>query len=268
MKFLDGTIVPKVTEAEYLGGILHHKADPKAEIAKRISVAGSCRYQLGNFWRRAAIDKKRKIRMYEAIVTAKLTYALEIAPLTQATKDRLDATYYKGLRQIMGMKTTFAQMKAGEEPTNTNKKVLEEANKELKKLTTRTIEEEAGGEEATGAGNRNKPVKEIEPISARLEQRAIKALGEYLRAFKTEPVNEVIRGEEDLWKLPCREYHIKCREGPPRANWLIDTATLAWDKQKLWKKIGNREYFIPVDFNHKHRRHISTLIQAALRKAF
>ena len=63
MKFLDGTIVPKVTEAEYLGGILHHKADPKAEIAKRISVAGSCRYQLGNFWRRAAIDKKRKIRM-------------------------------------------------------------------------------------------------------------------------------------------------------------------------------------------------------------
>ena len=68
-------------------------------------------------------------------------YALEIAPLTQSAKDRLDATYYKGLRQIMGMKTTFAQIKAGEAPTNSNKKLLEEANKELKKL--------AGAEEAS-----------------------------------------------------------------------------------------------------------------------
>ena len=28
------------SDAEYLGGILHHKVDSKAELAKRISVAG------------------------------------------------------------------------------------------------------------------------------------------------------------------------------------------------------------------------------------
>ena len=152
IKFLDGTTVKKVTEAEYLGGILHHKADSKAELAKRIGVAGACRYQLGNFWKKAAINRKSRIRMYEAIVSAKLTYALEIAPLTPANKDRLDATYYKGLRQIMGMKTTYAQIKAGEDPTNTNKKLLEEANKELKQIT----EEGEDEEQQPGSGQSKK----------------------------------------------------------------------------------------------------------------
>ena len=64
--------MPKVPEAEYLGGILHHKVDSKAELAKRSSVAGGCIFQHGNFWRRAAISKKKKIRMYETIVSAKL----------------------------------------------------------------------------------------------------------------------------------------------------------------------------------------------------
>ena len=111
-------------------------------------------------------------------------------------------------------------------------------------------------------------MKEIEPISARLEKRAVKKLGEALRALKTEPVNEVIRGEEQLWKLPCKEYHIQCRQGAPRTNWLIETATLAWEEHKLWKKIGNREQYIPIDFNHKLRTHIKTIIKAALNKVF
>ena len=86
--------MPKVTKTEYLGDILHRKADSKADIAKRNSLAGAFRLQLDNFWRRAAISKKKRIRMDEAIVRAKLTYALELAPLTQAQKDRLAATYY------------------------------------------------------------------------------------------------------------------------------------------------------------------------------
>ena len=113
-----------------------------------------------------------------------------------------------------------------------------------------------------------KPVKPIEPISTRIEKRAVNTLGEFLRTLKIEPVNEVIRGNEDLWKLPCKEYHIKCREGKPRANWLIDTATLAWEEHKLWKKIGNREHDVPIDFNHKLKTHINRVIQADLSKVF
>ena len=55
-----------------------------------------------------------------------------------------------------------------------------------------------------------KPVRPIEPISVRIEKIAIKTLGEDLRAFKTEPVTEVARGDEEIWKLPCKEYHIEC----------------------------------------------------------
>ena len=158
IKFLDGTPVPKVTEAEYLGGILHHKADFKAELVKRIGVAGICRFQFGNFWRRAAISKKKKMRMHKAIVSAKLTYALEIATLTQAQKNKLDATFYKGLREIMGVKATYAQMIAGEAPTNTNESLLEEANKELTKLTEEVEEEQ---EEPTTGQTRTSKTKKM-----------------------------------------------------------------------------------------------------------
>ena len=112
------------------------------------------------------------------------------------------------------------------------------------------------------------PVKPIELISVRMEKRAMKTLGQYLRASKQEPVNEAMRGDEEIWKLPCKEYHINCREGHPMSNWLIDTATLAWDEHKLWKKIGNREHYIPIDFNHKLKTHTTKVIQSTLSKVF
>ena len=126
MHFLNGTQVPEVTEAEYLGGILHNKACPKGEVKKRIKLAAACRMQLGNFWRKSAMNKKRKLQMYEALISAKLMYALDVTPLSPAAKTSLDAAFLRGVRQILNMKTTFAQKKAGEEMTNTNEKVLHE----------------------------------------------------------------------------------------------------------------------------------------------
>ena len=81
----------------------------------------------------------------------------------------------------------------------------------------------------------------------------MKQLGKALRKPSTEPVNEVIRGTEDLWKLPCQVYHISCRGGRPRINWILETATQAWDKFKLWNKTGNDEH-IPVDSDCKKEK--------------
>ena len=69
--------------------------------------------------------------MYEAIVTSKLMYALDVTPLTQGDRSSLNACFFKGLRQIMGFKTTYGQMFNEEEKSNTNKKLMEEVNKEL-----------------------------------------------------------------------------------------------------------------------------------------
>ena len=110
-------------------------------------------------------------------------------------------------------------------------------------------------------------IKEIKLISERLVERAMKQLGKALRKPSTEPVNEVIRGTEDLWKLPCQVYHISCRGGRPRINWILETATQAWDKFKLWKKTGN-EVYIPVDFDYKKKKHVRIIIDEALAGTF
>ena len=52
--------------------------------------------------------------MYEAIVTAKLLYALDVTPLTENDRNSLNACFFKGLRQIMGFKTTYGQMFNGD----------------------------------------------------------------------------------------------------------------------------------------------------------
>ena len=58
--------------------------------------------------------------MYEALIGTKLTYALEVLFLKHSDYVKLDACYLKGLRQILGMKTTFGQKQDGQDMTNTN----------------------------------------------------------------------------------------------------------------------------------------------------
>ena len=81
-------------------------------------------------------------------------------------------------------------------------------------------------------GNRKKAKeKVVRTLSERITERAIKKPGSALRELKSEPVNEVIRGEELVWKLPGTEYHRKCRGGHPRVNWIIETAKDVWERE-------------------------------------
>ena len=59
MKFLDPTEVPEVDSAEYLGGTLDCKANPREEVGKRISTASQCRHQMGRFWRKTKLNRKK-----------------------------------------------------------------------------------------------------------------------------------------------------------------------------------------------------------------
>ena len=49
IKFIDSKHVMVVTEARYLGVLLHHKADPKVEIADRIKQAMATWKRLNKF---------------------------------------------------------------------------------------------------------------------------------------------------------------------------------------------------------------------------
>ena len=108
------------------------QSKPKGSNRERITTLSNCRHHMGRFWRNAKLDRKTKMQVYEAIMSAKLMYALDITPMMNAGKDRIYAAFLKGLRQILSMKSTFAQKKAGEELTNTNQNVLDKANKGIK----------------------------------------------------------------------------------------------------------------------------------------
>ena len=97
--------------------------------------------------------------------------------------------------------------------------------------------------------------KEIQKISERLVERAMKKLGVALRTISSEPVSEVIRGEEEYWKLPCPVYHIPCRQGKPRHNWMISVAEDVWEHHKLYTKLNGGNNRIPEEFDYRKKTH-------------
>ena len=226
--FKDGTTVPQVNTAEYLGSLLHDEANPRPEIIKRINLAAYGRKKLSDFWSKNKILNKRdRIKMHEALIASKLLYALEATPIPKAMYDRIDASYYKGLRQIMGFKTTFAQQQEGTEKTNTNEALIESINKELKKA---------------------KKGKEFIKISTRIKDRAIKLLGKTIRRNDDDPMKEVIMQGES-WNIPEKGGN---RVGRPNTNWLIETANQAWKKHEIYKH--NRERIKRMGIINRNKR--------------
>ena len=72
--------------------------------------------------------------MYEALIASKLLYALEALAIPEPMYDRIDASYFKGLRQILNFKTTFGQQQQGQARTNKNKTPIEKVNAELTRV--------------------------------------------------------------------------------------------------------------------------------------
>ena len=106
------------------------------------------------------ISAEVQIQMYEALISSKLLYALEAIPIPDVMYDRIDSSYFKGLRQILNMTTTYGQKHKGEAMTNTNEQVLHIINEELKK------------------GNQHKT---FVLLSDRIKETAIKLLGKTIR---------------------------------------------------------------------------------------
>ena len=63
--------------------------------------------RLDIYWLHANPSVKEKIQVYDSIIRSKLLYGLESAPMNESTKHELDIFQLKGLRKILGIKTTF-----------------------------------------------------------------------------------------------------------------------------------------------------------------
>ena len=63
----------------------------------RIAATARVMKSLNRLWLKAPVSTKWKIRVFDAVCVAKLTYGLETPPITPEACKKLDAFYYKPL---------------------------------------------------------------------------------------------------------------------------------------------------------------------------
>jgi len=120
--FGDGSKVPTETETMYLGGLVSKHFDLRKEVNKKIAACFGVLAKLNEFWFRSSCPAKFKIDAFDAVIRSKLVYGLEGTQLPKYLSNKLDVLQLKGLRKILGWKTTFVDR------SRTNKKVYEAAS--------------------------------------------------------------------------------------------------------------------------------------------
>ena len=103
VEYSDGTQVPEKNQAVYLGAVITKKSEYKPELNHRIAATARVMKSLNKLWLHAPVSTKWKIRVFDAVCVAKLTYGLETLPITPEACKKLDAFYYKSLRRITGI---------------------------------------------------------------------------------------------------------------------------------------------------------------------
>ena len=99
IQFLSGKTVPKADRATYLGGIITKSGDHRPEIKSRIANTWITVKKLDLLWKSKSATRKWKLRVFEAVIVAKLLYGLETIPITDADARRIDAFQVRGLRK-------------------------------------------------------------------------------------------------------------------------------------------------------------------------
>ena len=101
--YSDGTQVPEKSQAVYLGAVITKKFEYKPELNHRIAATARVMKSLNKLWLSAPVSTKWKIRVFDAVCVAKLTYGLETLPITPEACKKLDVFYDKSLRKITGI---------------------------------------------------------------------------------------------------------------------------------------------------------------------
>ena len=203
LSFKDGTSIKVVEKAKYLGVWLHNRADQKVEINERIRQSMAVWRRMHKYWTLGRCSKKTKLRVWNAVICSKLTYALHTVQLNPAEMRKLDAFQRRGLRKIMKWSTTYVNRE------NTNEELLKEANKIIKEGT-----------------QNKKEVKEMEWVSEILKKRSNTYFGHILREEENEPTRTVAF-IKDMPNLGWRR-----RKGRPRKNWIEEMLSEAWHMVK------------------------------------
>ena len=147
--------------------------------------------KLDIFWLKTNCNKKRKLLVYNAVITSKLVYGLETLEPTASAEKILNTFQLKGLRKILQLHTTFNTR------SNTNEYVYNRAN-------------EVTNAPSLGIHRKIKPLTEV------LGERRLKLLGHVLCRDRQHPLHQTRETEQR-------------RVGRPRQFWTTANMEKAWN---------------------------------------
>ena len=103
----DGTKPSRCVEATHLGHHITESMNVRQEIGQKMHQTLKVWYKLQPFWKAANCTIGWKLQVYDAIIKNKLLYGQETVHLTQAITKKGNAFQLRGLRNILGVSTTF-----------------------------------------------------------------------------------------------------------------------------------------------------------------
>ena len=172
--------------------------------------------RLDIFWLKTRCGKRWKLLVYDAVITNKIL----IEP-THAAATLLNTRQLKGLRKNLRLHTTYIQS------LNTNTYVYKRANEELNSPT-------------------EGPDRRIKPLTEMFELRKLKLLGHVLRRNRQHPQHQVTFATQSA--LP-RGSSNRRVFGRPRANWILNTMSKAWNFMRQNNPLLQNEEFNKDDRN-------------------
>ena len=148
--------------------------------------------------------------VFDAIVRSKLLYGLESTAINETVKHTLDIFQFKGLRKILGFKTTFIDRR------NDAEKILTEAQTHI--------------DNATPPGKWERQIKRFSQV---YEERKVNILNNIINLPPGAPTRSMTFKGNTLHPVSFTEVEGTVRRsGKPRVKWLETTL------DPLWKIIG------------------------------
>ena len=130
--FPDGTEVNKHEQIKYLGTTFSATLDINLIIRQKLTEAAATLRQLSPLWGDQQIKTAWKLVVFNAILRSRIFYTLESLEITPSQQRLLDTLFYRGLRKILKVKTTFVDR------TWTNERLLATANRVSRRAAQQT----------------------------------------------------------------------------------------------------------------------------------
>jgi hypothetical protein len=219
VKYKDGSAMPRVHEAVYLGANITRRVDPQVEIRRRISMTMPILKKLDIFWNKTKCCNAWKIQVLNAVIVSKLIYGLETIEPTEGVANMLNAFHLKGLRKILNMTTTYIDRE------NTNERVYKSAQNVLR---TKNAQKAPSLQKANAWLDR-----QVRPITDIMQEKKLNLMGHVIRREYTHPLQMVTfdtgRHPSNGAALTIKATKGPRRKGRPRLSWTHENMTAAWN---------------------------------------